>query len=152
MKYLFNQFDLRMKPVEKIETQSAFIWIDDEGILHLRIKDGAEIDLEEAKKCFEIYKALGCKKNKVFQLIEGGTFFTIDTDAQKYIAQQGKDYFHAAAIVNNSLAIRMLFNFFNKFFKQKVPFQMFPSRDKALNWLRRFNQTKNKRQPDSYML
>lgn len=127
---------------EKIETKSTQIWIDDEGILHVKIKEGAEVDLEEVKFCFDIYKKLGCHKNKVLQLIEGGSFFTFDNNAQKYAAKHGGDFFIAAAIINNSLAIRMLFNFFNAFFKNRVPFKMFITKQEALKWLRTFRETK----------
>ena len=129
-----------MHSTGKIETKFSEIWIDEEGILHLKIKENAEIDLEEVRKCFKIYENLGCRENKVLQLIGGATFFSFDTDAQKYAAQYGKDFFIAAALVNNSLSIRILFNFFNSFFKHNVPFKMFPTEEKALQWLRTFRK------------
>lgn len=129
-----------MAATEKIETETAQIWIDEEGILHLKIKEGAEVDLQEVKTCFDTYQKLGCKENKVLQLIEGGTFFTFDKEAQKYAAKHGRYFFIAAAIVHNSLAIRILFNFFNNFFKHPVPFKMFDTEEKALKWLRTFQK------------
>ena len=127
-----------MEAGKKTETSTAIIWLDRERILHLRIKDGALVSLDEAKKYFEIYETLGCGNNKVPQLIEGSAFFTFSTDALKYASLHGKHFFIAAAIVNTSLSTRLLFNFFNKFLKQEVPFRMFGNREKALVWLRSF--------------
>ena len=130
-----------MEVTEKTEIKTATIWIDEEGILRLKIKEGAEIDLQEAQLCFETYKKLGCHENKVLQLMEGGSFFCYDKDALKYIADQGKHFFIAAALVNEFLAIRLVFTFFNSFFKHPVPFKMFSTKEKALEWLRTFKVT-----------
>ena len=129
-----------MEVQEKIETKSAKIWFDNEGILHLKIKEGAEIDLQEIKECFKVYEKLGCKENKVLQIMEGGSFFTFDKDSQKYAAQYGKHFFIASALIHDSLAIRFLFNFFNNFFKHPVPFKMFSTKGEALQWLRTFKR------------
>jgi len=125
-----------MTTTEKTETKTATIWVDNEGILHLKLKEGAEVDLAEVEKHFNIYKDLGLQKNKVLQLFEGGSFFSFNSDAMKYVARNGSDFFIASAIVNNSLAIRILFGFFKKFFQQSFPFQMFSTKAEALKWLR----------------
>src|ERR1039457_6894461 len=121
-----------MEVAEKIGTKTSTIWIDQEGILRLQIKEDAEVNLHEAQLCFEAYKKLGCQKNKVLQLMEGGSFFSYDKVALKYIAKQGGDFFIASAMVHDSLAIRILFNFFNNFFNRNVPFKLFRSKEKAL--------------------
>ena len=125
-----------MNSSERTETGKAFIWIDDEGILHLKLNEGAEIDLKEVEKHFSIYKDLRLQKHKALQLFEGGAFFAFNSDAMKYVANNGSDFFIASAIVNNSLAIRILFGFFKKFFDQSFPFEMFGTKGEALKWLR----------------
>ena len=35
---------------KKIETKTAEIWIDDDEIVHLKIKEGAKIDLQQVQK------------------------------------------------------------------------------------------------------
>lgn len=72
--------------------------------------------------------------------MEGGTFFTFDNKALKYAARVGKDFFIASAIVSDSLPTRMLFRFFNGFYKHPVPFKMFTAEEKALEWLRTFKK------------
>lgn len=135
-----------METAKKIETKTANIWIDHEGFLHLKLKEGAEIDLEEVEIHFDIYRKLGCQKHKALHLFEGGTFFTFDSKAMKYVTRHGHDYFIASAVVNNSIAIRLLFNFFNKFFNNSTDkafqFKMFNTRGQALEWLRSFKEEK----------
>ncbi len=123
-----------------IETKSSVVHIDEEGILRIRINDGYNVTLKDAVELFELYRKLGCDKNKKLQLMEGERFFSFDQEAQKYAAQHGGTYFIASALVNNSLAIRMLFNFFHRFFTSSVPFKMFPSEKEALAWLRSFKK------------
>ena len=122
----------------QIETRTAIVRIDEEGILRLKIKEGMEVKEEDVKDMFETYRKLECHKKKVLQLIEGTTFFTFDREAQKYASKAGKDFFIASALVNESLAVSLLFNFFSSFLKPEVPFKMFSHEKKAVEWLRSF--------------
>lgn len=127
-----------MKATEKIETKTATIWIDDEGIMRFRIKEAAAIDVKEVQMHFSIYRKLLGEKRKVLHLFESGDFFKFDTQGMLYTAKHAKHYFIASAVVHNSLAMRMLFNFVNTFIKQPVPFKMFSTKGEALKWLRSF--------------
>lgn len=114
------------------------IWIDDEFFLILKPQEGVEIDLEEVKNCFEAYKTLGIgPHNKVLELIDARDG-SMTAEARTYAAQHGKDYFIAAAIISDSLAVRLVVNFFNSFYQQIVPFKMFPDEESARKWLRTF--------------
>ena len=126
-----------MKATEPIETATSFIRVDDEGILRLNIKQGARIDEAEVRRVFGIIQKITGGK-KVLELMEGGNFYTFDENAQKYAAKYGKDLFIASAIIIRSGAMRMLFNFFNSFFTQTVPFKMFPDNESAIEWLRKY--------------
>ena len=120
---------------EAIETITGFIRIDEEGILRVKIKDDARINEEEVKKVYDVIRKLSEGKKRL-ELIEGGTFFTFNQDAQKYAAKHGRDLFIASALVNRSAAVRLVFNFFNTFLTHPVPFKMFGAESKALSWLR----------------
>lgn len=111
----------------QIETRTAIVRIDEEGM---------EVKEEDIKGMFGTYRKLGCDKKKVLQLIEGGNFFMMDKEAQKYASKTGKDFFIASALVNESLAVSLLFYFFSSFLKPEVPFKMFANEQKALEWLR----------------
>ena len=122
---------------EKIETISAIIWIDDEGILHLKIKDGAEIDLQEMKIIVNVYKKLGCATNKRLQLIEGSNYFTLDEQARNHSLTVRHKYLIATAIINNSLVVAILYEFIRDATRYP-PIEIFKTRSEALDWLRKF--------------
>jgi hypothetical protein len=130
-----------MVEIKKIKTKLNEIWIDDEGILILKPSEGVELDLDEVKACFEAYRSLGVgPHNKVLELIDARDG-SMNTEARTYAAEHGKNYFIAAAIVSDSLAVRLVVNFFNSFYTQIVPFKMFATEDAARNWLRTFKNS-----------
>jgi hypothetical protein len=127
-----------MLQAEKIRTKKNVIWIDEEGILRVAPNEGAELDLEEAMACFDVYRQLGCRENKVLQLMDGRGGLSATPEARDYAAEHGKEYFIASAIVSSSLPVRIIVNFFNAFYKHEVPFKMFSTEEEALRWLRKF--------------
>ena len=129
-----------MVSVKKIKTKYNEIWLDDEGILILKPAEGAELDLDEVKICFEAYKSLGIgPHNKVLELIDARDG-SMTSEGRTYAAEVGKDYFIAAAIISDSLAVRLVVNFFNTFYKNTVPFKMFANEEDARKWLRTFKK------------
>ena len=123
----------------KINTKHSEIWVDDEGFLVLNMEDGIEMDLEEVTAAFEAYAQLGYGKGKkTLQLMIAKESATMPPEARKYVAEHGKHFFIASALVGQSLAIRLLVNFFNTFYKHDVPFRMFENEEAARKWLRTF--------------
>lgn len=130
-----------MEALAVIRTKLNEIWIDDEGILILKPDDGIEIDQEEVEACFKAYQSLGIgPKNKVLEIIDARGNNTLTPEARTLAAKMGKDYFIASAIISESLSIRLIVNFFNKFYKQDVPFKMFANEKSAREWLRTFRK------------
>lgn len=127
-----------MVAVNKIRTKLNEIWIDEEGILILKPQDGAELDLEEVQACFDAYKKLGLgPHNKLLQLIDAPDG-SMTGEARAFAAKNGADFFIASAIISDSLAVRLVVNFFNSFYSQLVPFKMFATEEAARKWLRTF--------------
>jgi hypothetical protein len=127
-----------MVTVGRIRTKMNEIWIDDEGFLVLRPDEGAELDLEEVTSCFEAYKKLGIgPHNKLLQLINAPDG-AMTGEGRTFAAKNGVDYFIASAIISDSLAVRLVVNFFNTFYTQLVPFKMFATEEAARKWLRTF--------------
>lgn len=124
----------------EIERSKAFYRIDEEGILRIRVKDGSKLNEDDVRESFDIYRAWGCDKTKVLELITVKNIFMLDEKAQKYSAQYANDFFIAVALVNNSTGIRILLNFYNTFFSRNLPFKMFATEKAALKWLRAFKE------------
>ncbi|MEO6301879.1 MAG: STAS/SEC14 domain-containing protein [Bacteroidia bacterium] len=128
-----------MAAAHKIKTLSNEIWIDDEGILILKLVESGELDLTEVTACFEAYKQLGIgPSNKVLQLIDVRQDGSMTHEGRNYAAEHGKNFFIASAVISDSLAIRMIVNFFNAFYKHPVPFKMFADEEDARKWLKTF--------------
>jgi hypothetical protein len=127
-----------MQITKKIRTAHTDIWIGDDGILRVKSDEGTEVTLEEATACFNAYLELGCKETKILQLIYVNGSLNITSEARDYAAVHGPQFFIASAIINNSLAIRLIVNFFNSFYKKQAPFKMFPNEETALKWLSSF--------------
>lgn len=120
---------------EKISTPFNEIWFDAQGILHVRATEQGEIDLDEVKCCFAVYEQLGCRQKKVLQLMDARVGLTMSKEARDFVAKEGVNYFIASAIVSDSLSVRLVVNFFNLFYKHKVPFRLFRNEEEALKWL-----------------
>lgn len=123
-------------------TKYTEIWLDEQGILWLTCDPGSELDLEEVKACFELYAQMGINiDNKVLQIIDAQNDMTMNKEGRDYAAKHGHQYFIASAIVSNSLAIRLIVNFFNSFYKtQLVPFKIFDSVEMAKLWLNQYRK------------
>jgi hypothetical protein len=127
-----------MVAISKLKTRFNEIWIDEEGFLILKPLAGVELDLDEVKACFRAYDKLGIgPDNKVLELIDARDG-SMTPEARAYAAQVGMNYFIAAAIISDSLAVRLVVNFFNTFYKHTVPFKMFATEEAARKWLRTF--------------
>lgn len=127
-----------METQARIKTEMNEIWIDEEGFLIVKPHEGVEVDLEEAQICFEAYRSLGIgAHHKVLQIIDARDG-SMTKEAREYVSEVGKDYFIAAAIISDSLAVRLLVNFFVSFSKNLVPFKMFTNEQDARKWLRTF--------------
>jgi len=127
---------------KQIATNAADVRIDEEGILRVHIYEGVELDLEKVQELFQIYNQLGLGpgKKKSLELMTTIGWNNMTKEARDYAAIHGKDYFIAAAIVNDTLAIRLMVNFYNSFYRHEVPFRLFPTEKKALQWLRKFKK------------
>ena len=133
-----------MNAVRKSLSEEVDVRIDEEGILRVHFHEGVEIDLDMAKMILQRYRELGMGpgKEKRLEIMTSDSFTSINKEAREHIAFHGKDYFIAAAMINNTLAIRLIVNFFNQFYNHGVPFKLFPTEEKALKWLRKFKNKK----------
>jgi hypothetical protein len=121
----------------KIVGQSTEVWIDSEGVLVLQVSADAEVDLDEVMKSFAVYREMGIgPENKKPQLIIAKGNALMSPEARNFANQNGVDYFKASAVITRSLTIRLVVNFFNSFYKPKIPLKMFDNEEAARKWLR----------------
>ncbi len=126
---------------EIIKTKISEIWLDEKGILNVKIIEGADFTYDEVEICFDAYKQLGCgENNKVLQLMHAKVNAAMSKEARELVAKKGKDFFIASAVVTDNLAVRLIANFISKFYKLDFPFKIFDSEEKALEWLLKFRK------------
>jgi len=107
----------------------------------LKIIEGAEIEVEDAKEMSAVFSQMANGQNYAV-LLDATNNFNVSGEAKTLIAS--KEYSKnriAAAFIINSLANRITGNFFIKFNKPETPTKLFPDEKSAMEWLK--DQVKN---------
>ena len=123
--------------MEKIILPHADLYFIDDFILKIDMKDHEEIDLEQMKIFVAAIQKLAGEKPYCTLADLRGTTGTTNNEARQYAA----DHSHlpnklADAIIFNSLAKKLMANFYIQFNKPKSPTRTFNSEEAALKWLR----------------
>lgn len=114
--------------------ETVLMTYSDDGILRIRINDGAVIDLPQAKLQFETIKRL-CGDAQIGVLVDASASHTITKDAQRF-ASANVDNRIATAVINPNPFSKLTLNFFLKLFKPPTPFRMFLGEENAVKWLK----------------
>ena len=119
----------------KTETNTASIYKDDNGVVHVVLYEGAKMDYYDALDHYLVIKNLSGNE-PVLKLIDSRVSWSIHSKARKYLAgKEVKEKTIARAVVQNSSLKKMLINFFNDMNKPEVPTKMFTDYDEAYAWL-----------------
>jgi hypothetical protein len=114
--------------------QSCWMGYGEDKILRMRVLEGANIDLKQAKLITESMQRLA-DETPVAVLIDGRQDYTWEKDAQEYIAQNSA-YRLATAVVTNNAVVRIFSNSYAKIFKPSYALKIFSTEEKALEWLK----------------
>lgn len=135
--------------MKTIHTKVAtFSYNQNERLLHMKILNGAEIELENAIENYEAAQLL-VAGNKHLLLVDGTSTVYVSKDAKVYAAKQKPNSPIAMAVIVTSAANRLVGNFYINFNKPAVPTRLFTTEDKAIEWLKSFLYlTEQKNAPD----
>lgn len=114
--------------------ETVLMTYGDDGILRIRINEGAVIGLSQAKLQFETIRRL-CGDGKILVLVDATQSHTITKEAQEYAAQNVGNRI-ATAVVNPNSISKITLNLFLKIFKPASPFKSFTNEANALKWLK----------------
>lgn len=129
-----------MKIQEIVCTKINEKYVDDDGILRIKVIEGAHIDLESIKEDGLVNMQLTNNKRSL-ALYDSRAFFTIEPDAREYLRSGIIDPTRiATAVLTDRLATKILVNFFIRFNKPQTPMKMFTSEKQALKWLKEFRE------------
>jgi hypothetical protein len=121
-----------------IEINCAIITLRDDGIIHMIMNKDHMVNIDDLKNIVKAVGELGNGK-KFPNLIEAGSFTSIDSDARKFsTAEELNIYTIADAFVIRSLPQKLIANFYLKFDKPKLPTRFFDNTSEALQWLKQF--------------
>jgi len=121
------------------ENNIAFVKYDN-NILTVIIKENVDLGIEEMDELLE-FTAKFSNYEKRYTIIDTRSNYNSNNEVQNHYASSDySKYRYADAFIVNSLAMRLLVNFYIRFHKPKVPTRMFNSDEAALNWINSLKQ------------
>jgi len=134
-------YEGRMTSKDYLEDDLVKLWKED-NILFSEYKSEI-LDLEAAKNT--VKSRLQFTDNKTYPVVIDITNIrTVTKEARDYLSRgEAISHLSAAAIIANSLATRLLFNFFLTFSKPALPMRIFNSKDEAIKWIGQFAAQQN---------
>lgn len=109
-----------------------------DGIVYVVHDDGAEIDIERMKEMHVAYLRITNGKKMPFLFTTSGAFW-ISNEARSYARQiESQQPFSAIASLIDSLSMRLMAEFYGKFYKPEIPYKVFANETDALDWLQQF--------------
>ncbi|MDQ3048354.1 MAG: hypothetical protein M3R27_12455 [Bacteroidota bacterium] len=124
--------------MDKIRTSTTELYVDDDGILRVKVFANAVVTLEMIKVNYAVYKELLGDK-KVLLLIDSREKYTFTKEARAYAASTEVALNRiATAFVVASFGGWLIASVYIRFNKPAIPTRMFASEAKALKWLKSF--------------
>jgi hypothetical protein len=121
---------------QTLETNTAKMWLDDEGTLWGVMKPGADETLADAQANVEAAATLAAG-NKVPVIIDMRGVKAISREARNhYGGQATAEYSLAQALVVDSVLTRTIANFTIGLSSRRFPVRLFNSEAQALEWLK----------------
>lgn len=109
------------------------------GIVHVVYADGAEITLAIKKEMHRANLRITNGAKMPFLITNNGAFW-ISKEARDYARRiEPKQPFLAVAYFAPTLGIRLMADFYGKFYKPEVPYKVFSSESDALEWLKEYS-------------
>lgn len=127
-----------MNTLDKIKTAIGNISFQEEGILRYEIDGVDEITKDNLIEYFEAIKNLGNGKS-FCNLVLLKKFVSVGSEARKVAAsEENNRYTIADAFVTDSVALKLVGNFYIRYDKPVRPTKLFTNEEDALRWLRTF--------------
>ena len=128
--------------MKTIELKTAIVSLRSDGIMHIHIKDGADMQLTDAIQVIEAIGKIG-NKQKFPVLIDCGEFASVDKEVRIFSAsKEANIYTCADAVAYHSLAHKLLADFYVNHNKPQIPTKVFPDNESAIVWLKTFLKDK----------
>lgn len=127
--------------VNSISTRISTVFLRDDGILHIKIKPDNEFTVFDFNELVSAAKDIGDGKKFLNLIIVGKNTLPDDQSRIASSSEKGSIYKVADAFVINSLAQRIVANFYLKINKPFVPTKFFNNEEDAVVWLKEQSNT-----------
>lgn len=108
------------------------------GIVYVAYNDGAEVGLEMKREMHTSFLKITGGTKMPFLFTNKGAYW-ITKDAREFARKiEPKQPFTAVAYWAPTLGIRLMAEFYGKFYKPEVPYKVFGTEAEALEWLNQY--------------
>jgi len=119
----------------RLELEACTIDLLDGDVAHVHFRDGRTVQVEEVHRMFEALEAER-KGRKVLLLVSVGVGTTMSNEARAFASSPESNVYVAAdAIIVRDFSHQLAANVFVRHHKPTRPIQMFPDKERALDWL-----------------
>lgn len=128
--------------MKKTKTRTCeIIYREEEGFLRVTVFPDVDMSVEDARNDFETARIL--VNNKPMPVLSDPRQLKSSSHEVRsfYASKELAENILAMAVLVDSLAIKMVVNFFIKFHKPHFPTRMFNKEDEALAWLKQYVRT-----------
>ena len=107
----------------------------DDDILYVIIKENVDLGIPEMDELLE-FSAKFTNYEKRYTIVDTRSNYNSSQEVSNHYANSDYNkYRYADAFIVNSLAMRLLVNFYIRFHKPKIPTRLFNDEQSALNWI-----------------
>jgi len=132
-----ENFYTLLKVAREYQTRCSKAWLVGESIIFVECKEGAEIELEDAKEDMELSEELMKDANDFGTIIEMANIKNVSKEARDWYSQVQNDNPRniSVALVVESFYTRIIANFFLGFKNSRTIMKIFNEKDTAIEWL-----------------
>ncbi|MFL5752934.1 MAG: hypothetical protein ACJ76F_05965 [Bacteroidia bacterium] len=126
--------------MNRTETRTMFIVLDEHGIIRMQIKEGAELDVEDAADNLVVVRNLSAGQ-PALKLVDSRVSWKISDEAKKYLEEDDDPKRTIArAVIQRSIIEKWITTFLSKLNRPETPIKFFTDEKEALDWLRSFRK------------
>lgn len=120
-----------------IKTETASLWLDQYGIIHVNILPGAEVNIQHTRDYVTVAKRFGNTKRLI--LVDISKIKSASREARDFFKQEtGSEIIKSVALIIGSPVSKVIGNFLIGLNKPSYPIKLFTSEKEAEGWLRQF--------------
>lgn len=124
--------------MNKITTRTVEAFIDETGILRIKVFDGIKMDLADAVNNFLAFKQLSVGQRRL-KLVDGRSYWKSTKEARNYsLKEDVPEKTIAKAILVRGIIDLLIYTLLMKRSNFKIPVKFFLFENKALKWLNSF--------------